>query len=53
MRAIERGVVSAGRDAKTGENHMPKLERAENIHGLRFTWRPRMLRFFMGRFEEV
>ena len=23
---MERGIVSAGRDAKTGENHKPKLE---------------------------
>ena len=26
VRAMERGVVSAGRDAKTGQNYMPKLE---------------------------
>jgi tyrosine phenol-lyase len=26
VRAMERGIVSAGRDAKTGENHAPKLE---------------------------
>jgi tyrosine phenol-lyase len=26
IRAMERGIVSAGRDAKTGENHVPKLE---------------------------
>ena len=26
VRAIERGIVSAGRDAETGENHKPKLE---------------------------
>ena len=26
VRSMERGVVSAGRDAKTGENHYPKLE---------------------------
>ncbi len=26
VRAMERGVVSAGRDAKTGEHHYPKLE---------------------------
>ncbi len=26
VRAMERGIVSAGRDAKTGENHHPKLE---------------------------
>ncbi|MEW6434969.1 MAG: tyrosine phenol-lyase [Myxococcota bacterium] len=26
IRAMERGIVSAGRDAKTGENHAPKLE---------------------------
>ena len=24
--AMERGIVSAGRDVKTGRNHMPKLE---------------------------
>ncbi|MFZ0548729.1 MAG: tryptophanase, partial [Candidatus Promineifilaceae bacterium] len=26
VRSMERGIVSAGRDAATGENHMPKLE---------------------------
>jgi tyrosine phenol-lyase len=26
VRAMERGIVSAGRDAETGENHLPKLE---------------------------
>lgn len=26
VRAMERGIVSAGRDKKTGENHKPKLE---------------------------
>ncbi|QEJ99528.1 tyrosine phenol-lyase [Treponema phagedenis] len=26
VRSMERGIVSAGRDPKTGENHMPKLE---------------------------
>ena len=26
VRSMERGIVSAGRDIKTGENHMPKLE---------------------------
>ena len=26
MRTIERGIISAGRDNKTGENHLPKLE---------------------------
>ncbi|MBX3042892.1 MAG: tyrosine phenol-lyase [Candidatus Kapabacteria bacterium] len=26
VRAMERGIVSAGRDIKTGENHKPKLE---------------------------
>ena len=26
VRSMERGIVSAGRDKKTGENHLPKLE---------------------------
>lgn len=26
VRSMERGIISAGRDAKTGENHAPKLE---------------------------
>ena len=26
VRSMERGIVSAGRDVKTGENHKPKLE---------------------------
>ncbi|KAA3638980.1 MAG: tyrosine phenol-lyase [Proteobacteria bacterium] len=81
IRAMERGVVSAGRDAQTGENFMPKLELvrltiprrvytqahmdvtaesvirvmkyASQVKGLKFTYEPKMLRFFMGRFEEV
>ncbi len=80
IRAMERGAVSAGRDQKTGENRLPKLElvrltlprrvytqahmdvtaesvirvmqRADEVKGLRFTYEPRMLRFFQGRFEQ-
>lgn len=81
VRAMERGAVSAGRDAKTGENYLPKLElvrltiprrvytqahmdvtaesvievmkTADQVKGLRFTYEPQHLRFFMGRFEPV
>jgi tyrosine phenol-lyase len=81
VRSMERGVVSAGRNATTGENYMPKLElvrltiprrvytqahmdvvaesvidvceNARAIKGLRFTYEPEQLRFFLGRFEEV
>jgi tyrosine phenol-lyase len=81
VRSMERGVVSAGRDAKTGENYMPRLElvrltiprrvytqahmdvvaesvievcaHASDIRGLRFTYEPAQLRFFLGRFEPV
>lgn len=80
VRAMERGVVSAGRDAQ-GNNYMPKLElvrltiprrvytqshmdvtaesviavagQAASVKGLAFTFEPRMLRFFMGRFAPV
>jgi tyrosine phenol-lyase len=80
VRAMERGAVSAGRDAD-GNNYMPKLElvrltiprrvytqshmdvtaesviavaeQARSVRGLRFTFEPRMLRFFMGRFAQV
>ena len=81
VRSMERGIVSAGRDATTGENHKPKLElvrltiprrvytqahmdvtaeavqdvaeRASQVHGLRFVYEPKMLRFFQARFEPV
>jgi tyrosine phenol-lyase len=81
VRAMERGVVSAGRDAKTGKNHSPRLElvrltiprrvytqahmdvvaesvievcaHAHQIRGLRFTYEPEQLRFFLGRFEPL
>jgi tyrosine phenol-lyase len=81
VRSMERGAVSAGRDASTGQNHMPELElvrltiprrvytqahmdvtaeavrevmaKAEQIHGLRFTYEPEMLRFFQARFEPI
>jgi tyrosine phenol-lyase len=73
--------VSAGRDAKTGENRYPALElvrltiprrvytqahmdvvtesvaevfaQREQVHGLRFTYEPELLRFFQARFELV
>jgi tyrosine phenol-lyase len=81
VRSMERGIVSAGRDPKTGENHRPSLElvrltiprrvytqahmdvvaesvievneHAADIRGLRFTYEPAQLRFFLGRFEPV
>jgi tyrosine phenol-lyase len=81
VRSMERGIVSAGRDSVTGENHKPKLElvrltiprrvytqahmdvtaegvvnlaeAAEQLRGLRFTYEPKMLRFFQARFEPV
>jgi tyrosine phenol-lyase len=81
VRSMERGIVSAGRDPHTGENHLPKLElvrltiprrvytqahmdvvaesvvevyeRREEISGLRFTYEPDDLRFFLARFEPI
>ena len=81
VRSMERGVVSAGRDPVTGENHLPKLElvrltiprrvytqahmdvvaesvvevvaSADEVAGLRFTYEPEDLRFFLARFEPI
>ena len=81
IRAMERGVVSAGRNKETGENYMPKLElvrltiprrvytqahmdvtaescievmeNAAKVKGLRFTYEPKVLRFFQGTFEPI
>ena len=81
VRSMERGVVSAGRDPVTGQNHLPKLElvrltiprrvytqahmdvvaesvvevvaSADEVAGLRFTYEPEDLRFFLARFEPV
>ncbi len=81
VRSMERGAVSAGRNKKTGENYMPKLElvrltiprrvytqahmdvtaeavmevasNAGKVKGLKLVYEPEMLRFFLGRFEEV
>ncbi len=81
VRSMERGVVSAGRDPVTGQNHLPKLElvrltiprrvytqahmdvvaesvvevvaSADEVAGLRFTYEPEDLRFFLARFEPI
>jgi len=81
IRAMERGVVSAGRNKDTGEDYLPQLElvrltiprrvytqahmdvtaesvervmkEAHLIKGLKFTYEPRMLRFFQGRFAQL
>ena len=81
VRAMERGIVSAGRDPKTRENHTPKLElvrltiprrvytqshldytaesianlykRRHEIGGLKFTYEPEKLRFFLARFDKI
>jgi tyrosine phenol-lyase len=37
----------------TAESVARVMEQAENVRGLRFIHEPEMLRFFMGRFEEV
>ncbi|MDZ7766407.1 MAG: tyrosine phenol-lyase [Melioribacteraceae bacterium] len=81
VRGMERGIVSAGRDPKTGENRKPKLELVrltfprrvytqshidvmvesvasvyedrKSVKGLKFTYEPKYLRFFQGKFDRV
>jgi tyrosine phenol-lyase len=37
----------------TAEAAVDVADRAEQIRGLRFTYEPKMLRFFQARFEEL
>ncbi len=81
VRGMERGIVSAGRDPKTGDHRRPKLELVrltfprrvytqshidvmvesvasvyedrKKIKGLKFTYEPKYLRFFQGRFDKI
>jgi tyrosine phenol-lyase len=50
---IPRRVYTQAHMDVTAESVARVMEQAENVRGLRFIHEPEMLRFFMGRFEEV
>ncbi|HHU09844.1 MAG TPA: tyrosine phenol-lyase [Intrasporangiaceae bacterium] len=50
---IPRRVYTQAHMDVTAESVIAVMEQAESIRGLRFTYEPEMLRFFMGRFEEI
>ncbi len=50
---IPRRVYTQAHMDVTAESVIAVMEDADRIRGLRFTSEPKMLRFFMGRFEEV
>jgi tyrosine phenol-lyase len=50
---IPRRVYTQAHMDVTAESVMAVMEQADGVRGLRFTHEPEMLRFFMGRFEEV
>ena len=50
---IPRRVYTQAHMDVTTESVIRVMEQASRVRGLRFTHEPEMLRFFMGRFEEV
>jgi tyrosine phenol-lyase len=50
---IPRRVYTQAHMDVTAESVIEVMRRAEEVKGLRFTFEPDVLRFFMGRFEQV
>jgi len=50
---IPRRVYTQAHMDVTAESVIRVMENADKVKGLRFTYEPEVLRFFMGRFEEV
>lgn len=50
---IPRRVYTQAHMDVTAESVVRVMKNADNVKGLRFTYEPKMLRFFMGRFEEI
>ena len=50
---IPRRVYTQAHMDVTAESVVRVMKNADKVKGLRFTYEPKMLRFFMGRFEEI
>ncbi len=50
---IPRRVYTQAHMDVTAESVMSLVEKADRIKGLRFSYEPKLLRFFQARFEEI